>query len=70
MSFVKVLVQIADFFLKAAIAYLQSEQGQKEWSDIENAFEVAMNTEDNPGTEYTVQDAGSAPTQKRVVRNT
>lgn len=33
----EVLVQLADFFLKAAVSYVQTPQGQKELDDIENA---------------------------------
>lgn len=33
----EVLVQLADFLLKAAVSYVQTPQGQKELDDIENA---------------------------------
>lgn len=33
----EVLVQLADFFLKAAVWYVQTPQGQEELDDIENA---------------------------------
>lgn len=67
MTFFKVLFQVADFAVKAMVAYAQTEAGKKEWDDIENAAETAVNNDDNPGVEYTVTNPGDTP--KRVIRN-
>lgn len=35
----KVVIQLADFLLKAAAEYIKTAPGQKEWKDIEKAAE-------------------------------
>lgn len=68
MSFVNVLIQIVDFLFKAAVHYVETDAGKKEWSDIETAYEVATNNADNPGVEYAVTNSGEAA-PKRILRN-
>lgn len=41
MDYVRVLVQILDFMVKAAVHFQSTAEGKKEWADIENAFNQA-----------------------------
>ena len=45
----ELISQIIDFAVKGFYAYLATEAGQKEWADIEAAFEVVINNERGEG---------------------
>jgi hypothetical protein len=66
LAWVRVLVELFDFMMKASIAYVQTEQGQKEWSDFTDRFEVALNNDANEGTTtYTVQSEQPAKQESK-----
>lgn len=54
--YIEVLIQIVDFLFKAAAHFAATADGQKEWQDIEIAYEMAVNHDDNPDVEYAVTE--------------
>jgi hypothetical protein len=41
----KVVFQLFDFFVKAMVAYAMTEEGQREWDDVQRSWEEAANNE-------------------------
>lgn len=62
------IYQIIDFVVKAMAAYALSPDGQREWQDIENAWEVAANEDDNEGASFQVRETGNPPYEVQAMR--
>lgn len=59
-NWMNVLFQVIDFCVKGIVNYAQTEQGEKELSDITAAWEGQANTDDSGGSvEYHVEDVQS-----------
>lgn len=57
-GWLSVLIQLVDFLFKGVNFYLATEQGQKEFDDVVQAWESRANTDDNSGTvDFTASNA-------------
>jgi hypothetical protein len=57
---VRILFELFDFMVKAAIAYRETEQGAKEWDEFASRYEVAVNNGANGNVEYSVTSQAEA----------
>lgn len=57
---VRLLFELFDFMVKAAVAYRETEEGRKEWDDFASRYEVAVNNEANGNITYSVRSQAEA----------
>lgn len=55
-----VVRSLIDYLIKAMAHYATTTEGQKEWADVERAWELAINNEDSD-IAFTVEKRGTTP---------
>lgn len=52
----RLLYEVFDFMVKAAVFYKETEQGAKEWDDFASRYEIAINNGANDNIKYGVEE--------------
>lgn len=65
-AWVRVLLELFDFMVKASAAYRMTPEGRKEWADFADRYEAAVNNSANDGNvSYSVESASETTPQAK-----
>lgn len=59
MLWARLLFELFDYMVKAAVHFKDTEEGRKEWEDFASRYEIAINNGANSNVDYSIRSQAS-----------